>query len=50
MADEPAYVKAFKEFTKAGPTIDDLEPMEREFFGESARASESFLVSGLIWR
>jgi DNA-binding MltR family transcriptional regulator len=37
MARDPAYVKAFKEFTKAEPTIDDLEHMEKEFYGESAR-------------
>lgn len=38
MADDPAYVRAFKEYAKSIPTVADLAPMEKEFLGENDRA------------
>jgi hypothetical protein len=38
MADEPAYVDAFKQFMKT-PGFMDIIQMEEEFYGESARAT-----------
>jgi hypothetical protein len=38
MADEPAYVRAFKDFAKSIPSADDLPSMEKEFLGENDRA------------
>jgi hypothetical protein len=38
MASEPAYVTAFKEFTKSSLTVDDIGPMEEEFYGQNDRA------------
>jgi len=39
MADDPAYVKALKEFTKSAPRIEDMKAREAEFYGASDRAS-----------
>jgi hypothetical protein len=38
VASEPAYVRAFREFTKSAPTADDIGPMEEEFYGQNDRA------------
>jgi hypothetical protein len=38
MTDAPAYITAFKELTKARPTIDDVKPMEQEFYEGSDRS------------
>jgi hypothetical protein len=40
MVSETAYVKAFKEFTRANPvpTHEQRQEMEKEFYGESDRA------------
>ena len=35
---DPAYVKAFKEYTRGDPTKDDLPAMAKEFYGKSTRA------------
>jgi hypothetical protein len=35
---DPAYVRAFKVYTRDDPTFTDLPAMEQEFYGESARA------------
>jgi hypothetical protein len=45
MASEPAYLIAFREFNKAGPTLADLEELEKEAYGQSARACGILLAS-----
>jgi DNA-binding MltR family transcriptional regulator len=34
---DPAYLKAFKDYTRDDPTFHDLPAMEREFYGEADR-------------
>jgi hypothetical protein len=35
---DPAYIKAFKKYTRDEPTFSDLPAMEQEFYGEADRA------------
>jgi len=47
MADEPAYLRAFKDFTRDDLTFDDLPKLESEVYGTSDRASAVILGSVL---
>ncbi len=38
MTSDPAYLRAFKNFAKRPPTLEESEAMEKEFYGESDRA------------
>jgi hypothetical protein len=38
MVSDPAYVTAFKDYTKSSATVADRNAMEQEFYGESDRA------------
>ncbi len=38
MTSDPAYLRAFKNFAKRLPTLEEREAMETEFYGESDRA------------
>jgi len=48
---DPAYVKAFKEYTRGDPTKDDLPAMAKEFYGKSTRAVvilQATMVEGIL--
>ena len=45
MAREPAYVKALNDFAKGDASIDDLDAMEKEFYGENDRSCGILMVS-----
>lgn len=38
MVSDPAYLRAFKEYAKSSPSVDDRDAMEKEFYGQSDRA------------
>jgi hypothetical protein len=38
MASDPAYLAAFKEYTKSLPSVEDREVMEMEYYAEGDRA------------
>jgi hypothetical protein len=45
MTDEPAYVRAFKDFARGGLALDDLSKIEAEIYGASDRAAAVVLGS-----
>ena len=45
MADEPTYVRAFKDFTRSDLTISDLPKLETEIYDANDRASAVILGS-----
>src|SRR5208282_2637922 len=47
MADEPAYLRAFKDFTRGDLSFDNLPKLESEVYGTSDRASAVILGSVL---
>lgn len=45
MSKEPAYIRAFKEYTRDNPTLADMQRLDAELYGSSDRAAAVLLGS-----